>query len=41
MKEKYMEPELEVIRFGIEDVITTSGNPEVLDEDELPGIIVS
>jgi hypothetical protein len=34
MKTFYEQPELEVIKFDVEDVITTSGD---LDEDELPG----
>ena len=34
MKETYVAPELEVVEFNCEDVITTSGvNPE---ENELP-----
>ena len=34
MKETYVSPELEVVEFDCEDVITTSGvNP---DENELP-----
>lgn len=32
MKEKYTTPEMEVIEFEVEDIITTS----VLDPDELP-----
>ena len=32
MKEKYTDPELEIISFATADIITTSG----LDEDELP-----
>ncbi len=35
MKELYLEPEMEVLHFGNEDVITTS-----LIEDELPVIPV-
>ena len=31
MKEKYMTPEMEIIEFEVEDIITTSGDP-----DELP-----
>ena len=31
MKEKYTTPEMEVIEFEVEDIITTSGDP-----DELP-----
>ena len=34
MKEKYEELELEVIRFDLEDVITTSGDPEPEEPDE-------
>lgn len=37
MKETFLEPELEVIHYSIEDVITTSGNR---DPDELPPIVV-
>ena len=33
MKEKYMTPEMELIRFETEDVITTSGN-ELGDVDK-------
>lgn len=25
---KFMEPEIEVVKFNVEDVITTSGDPE-------------
>lgn len=32
MKEKYTDPEMEIISFATADIITTSG----LDEDELP-----
>lgn len=32
------EPEIEIIRFGNADVITTSGD---LDEDELPGWVIT
>lgn len=28
-KEAYMIPELEIVTFGTEDVITTSGDPEL------------
>lgn len=34
MKEEYIKPEMEVIEFESEDVITTSGIE--LDENELP-----
>ena len=37
MKEKFLEPELEIISMSVEDIITISGT---LDPDELPGIIV-
>ena len=37
MKTLFMEPELEVTRFTVEDVITTSAD---LDEDELPPVVV-
>lgn len=33
MKEKYTTPEMEVIEFEVEDIITTSGDP-----DELPAL---
>lgn len=26
MRKEFLEPELEVIKFGMEDIITTSGN---------------
>ena len=32
MKEKYTAPEMEIIEFDSEDVITTSGKPEVEPE---------
>jgi hypothetical protein len=32
MKEKYTSPEMEVIKFDSEDVITTSDKPEVEPE---------
>ena len=35
MKEQYTAPEMEIVEFENEDVITTSCNPE-LDENELP-----
>lgn len=38
MKEKFLEPELEIISMSVEDIITTSGG--TLDPDELPDIIV-
>ncbi len=34
MKEKYVKPEMEIIEFESEDIITTSGID--LDENELP-----
>lgn len=34
MKEKYINPEMEVIKFKTADIITTSG----LDDDELPKV---
>lgn len=27
MKKTFLEPELEVVKFGMEDIITTSGDP--------------
>lgn len=35
MKEQYTAPEMEIVEFENEDVITTSSNP-VQCEDELP-----
>lgn len=35
MKETYMKPELEIVEFACDDVITTS-DPFILDENELP-----
>ena len=35
MKEKYTTPEMEIIEFEVEDIITASGDP---DPDELPTI---
>ena len=37
MKEKFLEPELNIIHFEIVDVITTSGS---LDDDELPPVVI-
>ena len=34
----FMEPEIEVKKFSVEDVITTSGGPD-LDEDETKRLI--
>lgn len=34
MKEEYIKPEIEIVEFECEDVITTSGIST--DEDELP-----
>lgn len=43
MKDLYLEPEIEIIRFEAMDIITTSsatsGNTN-LDEDELPSWII-
>lgn len=36
MKEKFLEPELKIIRFETMDVITAS---DILDEDELPPVV--
>lgn len=36
MKEKYITPEMEVVEFECEDVITTSTIDPVLEENELP-----
>lgn len=38
MKEKNWEPEIEIVRFGAADIITTSG---LLDEDELPPVVIN
>ena len=38
MKKTYVEPEVEVICFEVEDVLTASSQ---YDEDELPPIIVA
>lgn len=34
MKETYLDPEIEIICFGVADIITLSGM--VYDDDELP-----
>lgn len=36
MKEEYIKPEMEVVEFECEDVITTSSIDPVLEENELP-----
>lgn len=36
MKEEYIKPEMEVVEFETEDVITTSTIDPVLEENELP-----
>ncbi len=36
-KETYWDPEIEIIHFGVADIITTSGN---LDDDELPPLVI-
>lgn len=36
MKEKYIKPEIEIVRFECEDVIATSDLSPVPDEDETP-----
>ena len=42
MKKFFSEPEIEVNKFKVEDVITTSGggsgNSSIRDEDELPKV---
>ena len=35
--QKYIEAELEIVEFEVEDIITTSS----LDEDELPPVVVN
>ncbi len=37
IKEPYWDPEIEIIHFGVTDIITTSGD---LDDDELPPLVV-
>ena len=37
MIEKFLEPELKIIRFEIVDVITAS---DILDDDELPPVVI-
>ncbi len=37
MEKFEFEPEIEIIRFGVADIVTTSG---LLDEDELPAWIL-
>ncbi len=37
MEKFEFEPEIEIIRFGVADIVTTSG---LLDEDELPAWII-
>ena len=39
MKEEFLEPELEIIRYETMDVIAAS-NGGGLDEDELPPIVI-
>lgn len=34
MKKEFLEPELEVIKFGMEDIITTSGDLGDTEENE-------
>ena len=36
MKEKYTAPEMEIVEFEVEDVITTSGGGLTPDDNELP-----
>ena len=36
MKEEYIKPEMEVVEFETEDVITTSTIDPVPEDDELP-----
>lgn len=33
MKEKYMAPEMEIVEFEVEDVITASGGNDTEDQD--------
>ena len=41
MKELFCDPEMEVFRFQVMDIITTSGTTnETLEEDELPDLPV-
>lgn len=34
------EPEIDIIRFGCADIITTSSIDDELDEDELPPVYI-
>ena len=38
MKERYEIPEMEIVEFETEDIITTSGNA---DDNSLPGMLIS
>ena len=38
MKERYETPEMEIVEFETEDIITTSGNA---DDNSLPGMLIS
>ena len=38
MKERYETPEMEIVEFETEDIITTSGNA---DDNSLPGMMIS
>ena len=38
MKERYETPEMEIVEFETEDIITTSGNA---DDNSLPGMLRS
>ena len=41
MKNSTWEPEIEIIRFGEADIVTTSGGWDFeLDEDETPPVII-
>lgn len=35
MKEKYTAPEMEIVEFEVEDIITTSCNPDLGDDETI------
>lgn len=39
MKKEYVDPEMELLKFGVDDVIITSGSTTGEDEDEDLGLI--
>lgn len=34
MRKRFLEPEIDVIRFGEEDIITTSGNGDIEENED-------